>query len=111
MIRAKDSFKTRVSIKTPLTPAEIDTAEGILLAQAQQDVFAAEFKALMDKVDVHSKSSMMNLNPIIDDYAGVPVIKVGGRLWQGSFEDSLANSSTYLIIMSRKTAVQLQNCV
>lgn len=68
----------------PLTYSEFSEAERKLVRQIQQECYTKEFKTLLNKKPIDSKSQLLSLNPTIKN----GVIVVGGRLRNSLLSES-----------------------
>ncbi|XP_071654107.1 uncharacterized protein [Temnothorax longispinosus] len=69
----------------PLTPAEIEQAETIILKTVQREVFLKEVRALEQQQSIPKGSKLSSLSPILDQEG---VIRVGGRLSQADIPET-----------------------
>ncbi|XP_077265255.1 uncharacterized protein LOC143899130 [Temnothorax americanus] len=69
----------------PLTPAEIEQAETIILKTVQREVFLKEVRALEQQQSIPKGSKLSSLSSILDQEG---VIRVGGRLSQADIPET-----------------------
>ncbi|XP_024884621.1 uncharacterized protein LOC112462817, partial [Temnothorax curvispinosus] len=97
----------------PLTPAEIEQAETIILKTVQREVFLKEMRALEQQQSIPKGSKLSSLSPILDQEG---VIRVGGRLSQADIPETqkhpilLPAKHHVTTILMRKEHLRLHHC-
>ncbi|XP_024878113.1 uncharacterized protein LOC112458609, partial [Temnothorax curvispinosus] len=97
----------------PLTPAEIEQAETIILKTVQREVFLKEVRALEQQQSIPKGSKLSSLSPILDQKG---VIRVGGRLSQADIPETqkhpilLPAKHHVTTILRRKEHLRLHHC-
>ncbi|XP_077263143.1 uncharacterized protein LOC143898012 [Temnothorax americanus] len=97
----------------PLTPAEIEQAETIILKTVQREVFLKEVRALEQQQSIPKGSKLSSLSPILDQEG---VIRVGSRLSQADIPETqkhpilLPAKHHVTTILMRKEHLRLHHC-
>ena len=76
-VRVKHGSSDQQLITGPLSAAELETAEKIIVRDIQGRHFASELRCLREGSSVHRSSRLQHVSPFVDDDG---ILRVGGRL-------------------------------